>query len=90
MGKSDIDDSPFTFRTKYMTQLTGDSFLNVELMTDDELDGVVDYYFPSQTSIGLGLTTRDTYDATIKARHFFNNQFSAQVSYTFADVDDEI
>ncbi|WP_042144569.1 MULTISPECIES: hypothetical protein [unclassified Pseudoalteromonas] len=67
MGKSDIDDSPFTFRTKYMTQLTGDSFLNVELMTDDELDGVVDYYFPSQTSIGLGLTTRDTYDATIKA-----------------------
>ncbi|MBU2968221.1 putative porin [Pseudoalteromonas sp. C2R02] len=93
VGKSDIDDSPFTFRTKYMTQLTGDSFLNVELMTDDELDeldGVVDYYFSSQTSIGLGLTTRDTYDAAIKARHFFNKQFSAQVSYTFADVDDVI
>ena len=50
-----------------MTQLTGDSFLNVELMTDDELSGVVDYYFPSQTSIGLCLTTRDTNDATIKA-----------------------
>lgn len=93
VGKSDIDDSPFTFRTKYMAQLTGDSFLNVELMTDDELDeldGVVDYYFSSQTSIGLGLTTRDTYDTTIKARHFFNNQFSAQVAYTFADVDDMI
>jgi len=93
VGKSDIDDSPFTFRTKYMTQLSGDSFLNLELMTDDELDefdGVADYYFTSKTSIGLGLTTRDEYDATIKARHFFNNQFSAQVAYTFADVDDMI
>ncbi|WP_444997615.1 putative porin [Aliikangiella sp. IMCC44359] len=93
VGTNDSDDAPIVLRTKYVGELGGGQFFNVEANIDDEehdLTVMGDYYWTPQSSVGLALSNEDGYDYGVRFQHFFNPAISARFSYESFDSGDAI
>jgi hypothetical protein len=89
----DDDDYDLNVQVKYVTNLGGGNFLNLEaevVDTDDDtlLTLGADFYFDRTLSVGVQYADRGFDEFTIRARKFFNNELSAAISYTDSDVID--
>lgn len=73
---------------KYVTAIGDGQFINLEAAVIDYDDGTFaslggDYYFDNTLSVGGEITNIKSYtDYTVRARKFFTEQLSANVSYT--------
>jgi len=88
VGTSDEDDAPITLRTKYLSNLGGGQFFNLEAAIDDEskdLSVSGDYYFTPQTSVGLQLSQAEGFDYGVKFEHFLTRNVGFNVTYTATD-----
>ena len=90
VATSDADDAVVTLNTKYVAELGGGQFLNLEASIDDESEDLAvkgDYYFTAQTSVGLELSQAEGFDYGINFQHFFTESVGVQVSYTATDFE---
>ncbi len=92
LGTTSSDgEDPITLRTKYFTSLGGDKYFNFEASTDDDESDLTvngDYYWTSQSSIGLILTSSDAFDYGIQFQHFFSEAVAVRLGYTDGDFGD--
>lgn len=85
----DFSDS-LVVRTKYIATLNNGAFVNVEasyINDDSDIAAAADYYWTAKSSVGLSLSTQDSYDFGVKAQHFFSPTISARVEYISFDFD---
>jgi hypothetical protein len=88
--QSDADDPVYLY-TKYVTELGGGRYLNLEAgYNDQSQDGWVtgNFYFNKKTSIGLHLSESRNYEYGLDFRHFFTEQFSLGLRYVSHDYYD--
>ncbi len=93
VATTDVDDAPIYLKTKYIGNLGGGKYFNVEASIDDEehdLTVMGDYYWTPQSSVGLALSNEDGYDYGVRFQHFFSPAISARFSYESFDSGDAI
>lgn len=84
-------DYEFNLAAKYVTDIGGGRWINLEGGFEDTDDDVIvriggDFYFNAATSVGLSLTDNgDDNSVTLRGRHFFSNEFYAGASYESSD-----
>ncbi len=84
-------DYELNLQSKYVTQLSGDTALNFEVGYedggdfDDTISAAVDYYFNRSFSLGLFTSSNEETETGVRGRYFFNDQVSAQFSYSTED-----
>ncbi|QEI11527.1 putative porin [Cellvibrio japonicus] len=94
----DVDYSDYiNLNAKYVMSLGGEQALNIEGSFADADGGeefgiAADYYIDRNLSIGTAYSyvnaDEDIKDFTVRARQFFTNSLSFDLSYTFGDQDD--
>lgn len=93
---SDEYDYELNLDAKYVTQLSGDTAINIELgyakagdgEGDDTFDLGADYFFDSTLSVGAAIIDSDETGYAIRTRKFFTQTVSAEASYiTYDDLD---
>lgn len=96
----DVSDQ-WNINGKYVMPLSGEQALNLEASYQqsdiddaDTISGAVDYYLDRHLSIGAGFENTsyaDDHDSTtdyfVRARNFFTDTISAEVSYTDNDIE---
>jgi len=80
---------------KYVTDIGGGQFINVEAGVTDADAGTVthvggDYYIDRTFSIGADVVDGDDENYSVRARKFFTESFSGEVSYTDYDYDNAV
>lgn len=91
---NDDVDYELNLESKYVTQLAGDTALNFELGyadggdAEDIFSAALDYYFNHHTSLGIFTADQDETEVGVRARHFFNEQFSVNAGYSEVDETD--
>jgi Putative general bacterial porin len=98
----EAEDYNANISAKYVTQLAGDTSINLEAAyakgedaedefeedAEDTLYLAADYYFTSFFSVGATLVDQDESTYGIRTRYFFNDQFSLTGEFTSSDEDD--
>ena len=83
-------------RAKYVTEIGGGHFINVEAEVADTDDGTYkevggDFYFDNTFSVGGSIADTGAENAyTVRSRKFFTERFSGEVSYTDYDSGNQI
>lgn len=77
-------------RAKYVADLGGGNFINVEAeflerSADDLLTVIADFYLNRSWSIGAGYADNYGDELTLRTRKFFNNDLSAELTFTDTD-----
>ncbi|MGX5173229.1 putative porin [Aliikangiella sp. IMCC44653] len=88
---SDESSSPIFLKTKYVGELGGGQFFNVEASIDDadnDIHLAGDFYFNPQTSAGVSLSDAEGYDYGVNFQHFFSPSIALKVGYDSTDFGD--
>lgn len=75
---------PVILATKYVAELGGGQFFNVEANYNDESEDFSvkgDYYFNPETSVGLQLSDNDNFEYGVSFQHFFTSRVAFGVSH---------